>query len=159
MGTFNHLGRALRWLREERGLRQYHLAETATITKAMLSSYETGRQKPSLDTLEKVMQALGCDLHELADTLDAFAGKQRMPRKPSTPESRPPVPASTSGAEVDVYRLLGVSEPMPAGEEVAMRQVLASFHQLMRHFHERFEHFTSNVERAGSQDASEAEEN
>lgn len=137
MGTFDHLGRALRWLREERGLRQYHVAETATITKAMLSSYETGRQKPSLDTLEKVLEALDSDLHELADTLDAFVGKQRLPRDRPAPERRPPVPLEPSSAEVDVYRLLGLSERLPSGEEAAMEQVLSGFHRLMRHLYER----------------------
>lgn len=137
MGTFDHLGRALRWLREERGLRQYHLAEEAAITKAMLSSYETGRQNPSLETLDKVLRALGCDLHELADTLDAFAGKQGPPRERASPPRRPPVPVEPSSTEVDVYRLLGLSERLPAGEEAAMEQVVSGFHKLLRHMHER----------------------
>ncbi len=137
MGTFDHLGRALRWLREERELRQYRLAEDATITKAMLSSYETGRQKPSLDTLEKVLTALGCDLHELADTLDAFAGKQRLRRDRPAPERRPPVPLEPTSGDMDVYHLLGLSHRLPADEEAAMEQVLSGFHQLMRHLYER----------------------
>lgn len=137
MGTFDHLGRALRWLREERELRQYRLAEDATITKAMLSSYETGRQKPSLDTLEKVLTALGCDLHELADTLDAFAGKQGLRRDRPAPERRPPVPLEPTTGDMDVYHLLGLSHRLPADEEAAMEQVLSGFHQLMRHLHER----------------------
>ena len=51
---FNELGHALRWLRDRQGKKQYQVAEAAGITKGMLSAYETGRQKPSLDTLEKI---------------------------------------------------------------------------------------------------------
>src|SRR5579872_5495030 len=58
MSIFNGLGRALRWLRDRQGKRQYQVADAAGITKAMLSAYETGKQKPSLDTLEKILVSL-----------------------------------------------------------------------------------------------------
>jgi len=45
------------------------VADTAGITKAMLSAYETGKQKPSLDTLEKILAALECDLNDLHNAL------------------------------------------------------------------------------------------
>src|SRR5882672_990497 len=41
--VLNGLGQALRWLRERHGRKQYQVADTAGITKGMLSSYETGR--------------------------------------------------------------------------------------------------------------------
>jgi len=72
MALFDPLDRALRWLREERRLRQYEIAEAAGITKAMLSAYETGKQKPSLETLEKLLTALKCDLVDLQHALDIF---------------------------------------------------------------------------------------
>src|SRR5215217_7445598 len=65
MSIFNGLGRALRWLRDRQGKRQYQVADAAGITKAMLSAYETGKQKPSLDTLEKILGALNGDLNDL----------------------------------------------------------------------------------------------
>ena len=79
MPIFEGLGRALRWLREGRGKRQYQVAETAGITKPMLSAYETGRQKPSLDTLEKILGAMGADLAELHAVLDIVNGRQPAP--------------------------------------------------------------------------------
>src|SRR5215510_13772931 len=66
---FLGLGRALRWLRDRQGKRQYQVADAAGITKAMLSAYETGKQKPSLDTLEKILAALECDLNDLHNAL------------------------------------------------------------------------------------------
>ena len=69
MSIFNGLGRALRWLRDRQGKRQYQVADAAGITKAMLSAYETGKQKPSLDTLEKILVALECDLNDLHNAL------------------------------------------------------------------------------------------
>src|SRR5215211_7212061 len=52
------LGHALRWLRDRHGRKQYQVADSAGITKGMLSAYETGRQKPSLDTMEKLLDTL-----------------------------------------------------------------------------------------------------
>ena len=45
------------------------MADAAGITKAMLSAYETGKQKPSLDTLEKILAALDGDLNDLHNAL------------------------------------------------------------------------------------------
>src|SRR5215208_2257478 len=69
MPIFHGLGRALRWLRDRQAKRQYQVAESAGITKAMLSAYETGKQKPSLDTLEKILAALDGDLNDLHNAL------------------------------------------------------------------------------------------
>ena len=69
MSIFQGLGRSLRWLRDRQGKRQYQVADAAGITKAMLSAYETGKQKPSLDTLEKILLALECDLNDLHNAL------------------------------------------------------------------------------------------
>src|SRR6185436_17319730 len=69
MPIFQGLGRALRWLRDRQAKRQYQVADAAGITKAMLSAYETGKQKPSLDTLEKILAALDGDLNDLHNAL------------------------------------------------------------------------------------------
>lgn len=60
------IGPALRALREDRGLRQYVLAEQAGITKAMLSAYENGKRRPSLGTLDRILAALGAQWRDLA---------------------------------------------------------------------------------------------
>src|SRR5215467_6086828 len=88
MSIFNGLGRALRWLRDRQGKRQYQVADSAGITKAMLSAYETGKQKPSLDTLEKILLALDSDLSDLHNALQIVnerpdAIRRTVPREPS----------------------------------------------------------------------------
>jgi transcriptional regulator with XRE-family HTH domain len=69
------LGQALRWLREKQTRKQYRVADSAGITKGMLSAYETGRQRPSLETLEKLLQTLGCDLNDLHNALQIVNGR------------------------------------------------------------------------------------
>jgi transcriptional regulator with XRE-family HTH domain len=69
------LGQALRWLREKQARKQYRVADTAGITKGMLSAYETGRQRPSLETLEKILETLGCDLNDLHNALQIVNGR------------------------------------------------------------------------------------
>jgi transcriptional regulator with XRE-family HTH domain len=68
------LGQALRWLREKQARKQYRVADNAGITKGMLSAYETGRQRPSLETLEKILETLGCDLNDLHNALQIVNG-------------------------------------------------------------------------------------
>jgi transcriptional regulator with XRE-family HTH domain len=62
---FEGLGEALRLIRMRQDRKLSEVAEAAGITRAMLSSYETGKQLPSIGTLEKVMAALGVSLGEL----------------------------------------------------------------------------------------------
>jgi transcriptional regulator with XRE-family HTH domain len=69
------LGQALRWLREKQSRKQYRVADTAGITKGMLSAYETGRQRPSLETLDKLLETLGCDLNDLHNALQIVNGR------------------------------------------------------------------------------------
>jgi transcriptional regulator with XRE-family HTH domain len=73
------LGQALRWLRERQARKQYRVADDAGVTKGMLSAYETGRQRPSLETLDKLLETLGCDLNDLHNALQIVNGRpERM---------------------------------------------------------------------------------
>ena len=69
------LGQALRWLRERQARKQYQVASAAGITKGMLSAYETGRQRPSLETLDKLLETLGCDLNDVHNALQIVNGR------------------------------------------------------------------------------------
>lgn len=127
MPVFAGLGKALRWLREKRGLRQYEVARAAGITKAMLSAYETGKQRPSLESLEKVLGALGSDLTSLVRALD-HVNERATPGVESPP---------TSGiAPPDVRAVLG-AEDVPAEEAEAFARMLDGFHRLLRYLHRR----------------------
>ena len=89
------LGEALRVLRSRHHLRQYQLAAKAKVTKAMLSSFETGKTRPSLGSLLSIVFAMGSDLCELQEVLDILTGK-RVPQE----EPREPAKPSPPGGEV-----------------------------------------------------------
>lgn len=139
MPIFDGLGRSLRWLRERQVKRQYQVAEGAGITKAMLSAYETGKQKPSLDTLEKILDALACDLNDLHNALQIVNGRPELMRHAGAgrdswgaaadqaAESGPPPP--------DLYAILGTDETVPSQEAQAMTEMLGGFHKLLRYMH------------------------
>jgi len=63
---FSYVGRAIRLLRTRAHLTQGQLAEIATVTKSQVSKYESGHQRPTLDTLDRLMTALGVDVFGLA---------------------------------------------------------------------------------------------
>jgi transcriptional regulator with XRE-family HTH domain len=141
MSIFNGLGRALRWLRDRRGKRQYQVADGAGITKAMLSAYETGKQKPSIDTLEKILVALDCDLNDLHNALQIVNERpEAMRRSLSKDGSWPAFSRGLGGVGADsaiddLYRILGISQPLPPQEEQALTEMLGGFHKLIRYFH------------------------
>jgi transcriptional regulator with XRE-family HTH domain len=148
MSAFDGLGKALRWLRAKQDKRQYQLAGEAGITKAMLSAYETGKQRPSLETLEKILDALGVELADLHDALDvvnergALPGRLRRPPAWSWADRRGASfadPLAASAADLDVHRILGAERPLPPEEERAFREMLAGFHRLIRFLHARAE--------------------
>jgi transcriptional regulator with XRE-family HTH domain len=131
ISVLNGLGQALRWLRERHGRKQYQVADTAGITKGMLSSYETGRQRPSLETLEKVLNTLRCDLHDLHNALQIVNGRPQIMRQGQADAAIP----EAAGARTDVYKILGLAAPMPPEEEKAVTQILDGFHRMVRYLH------------------------
>ena len=137
----NGLGPALRWLRDRRGMKQYQVAGAAGITKGMLSAYETGRQRPSLETLDKILDTLECDLNHLHNALQIVNGR---PESLIQPAARPPawMGDGTAGAEsaggraAMLYQALGLEERLPAEEERALGEMLEGFHRLLRNRHD-----------------------
>src|SRR5262245_37439905 len=137
MSTFNGLGRALRWLRDRQNKRQYQVADAAGITKAMLSAYETGKQKPSLDTLEKILTALECELNDLHNALQIINDRPEAIRKPGSlhEEWLPFRQAEESETGPDIYRVLGLTQQLPLEEERALSEMLEGFHKMVRYLH------------------------
>lgn len=135
----NGLGQALRWLRDRRGRKQYQVADAAGITKGMLSAYETGRQKPSLDTLEKIMDTLGCDLNDLHNAIQIINGRpEKMRRRDDVAaggEESSATDSERAEGRAEVQRLLGRGAPLPPEEERALAEMLEGFHLFLRYLH------------------------
>jgi transcriptional regulator with XRE-family HTH domain len=127
MSIFQNLGRALRWLRDLRGKKQYEVAEAAGITKGMLCAYETGKQRPSLETLDKLLVALGCGLVELHDALALVNGRY-------TPAATPREPARGRGHYPEGGP--GEDELADGGTAAPLGEMMRGFHSLVRHLQE-----------------------
>ena len=76
MLNFSNIGKALRQLRQDRGLKQAEVAEGAEITSPMLSAYETGKQKPSFATIDKILAAMHYDAVDLVNALQQISRSQ-----------------------------------------------------------------------------------
>lgn len=70
-----HLGRALRALREDRGMKQTELSARTKIGKSQLSGFENGKKAPTFGRLLRILETLGCDFHELHNAIKAAQGK------------------------------------------------------------------------------------
>lgn len=64
------LGKAVRQLREKRGLTQEALAHDAGVTTGTLSMIERGHSNPAWGTVRGIAEALDVSLAELARTAD-----------------------------------------------------------------------------------------
>jgi transcriptional regulator with XRE-family HTH domain len=65
------LGRAVRRLREERGLTQEELASRAGTTFGTVSRVESAKSAPAWWTVRKIAEALGISMAELAAAVEA----------------------------------------------------------------------------------------
>jgi transcriptional regulator with XRE-family HTH domain len=63
--TLAALGRAVRTLRDERGMTQSDLADAAGISTQHLSHIERGLRNPSVEVAARIARALGVALSEL----------------------------------------------------------------------------------------------
>jgi len=75
---------ALKLIRQGSGLRQTEVSQRSGLTKAMLSSYETGKTLPTLVSLTAILVAIGKDLSDFQEVLDMV--RKVSPKR--TPDER-----------------------------------------------------------------------
>lgn len=75
MVPIEHLGRALAILREKHGRTQEEVSTVASVTPSMISNYERGKEKPSLDSLWKILTAMNCTFIDLEAALRLVCGE------------------------------------------------------------------------------------
>jgi transcriptional regulator with XRE-family HTH domain len=83
---FGNLGRALFRVRERRSLSQAAVARLAHIGKSQLSKYESGRELPKLESLERVLAALRVDYVEFFEVLRALDRGEEIGPPPTREE-------------------------------------------------------------------------
>jgi transcriptional regulator with XRE-family HTH domain len=113
---FTNLGRTLGLLRELRGKSQARVAREAGIGKSQLSKYENGKELPKLDSLEKVLNALGVGHFEFFYTL--YLVDERAAELARTDDGPPGILPSplARGARAERGARVDGSEPGDPGE-------------------------------------------
>ena len=146
----DHLGPALRHLRLHGGSeprKQLDVAAAAGVTRGMLSSYERGKQDPSLRNLDRILRGLDADLVQLQWALRIVQADPGMDPEAEggAPQTTPPSgPRYPTGAPVDAeireaparYRAVPVPEPLRPEEERALGQMIAGFLAYVRYTRE-----------------------
>lgn len=67
--SLRHLGRALRALREDRGLKQIELAAAAGTTESQVSDIERAQNNPGWVLIARLLDGLDATVADLADCL------------------------------------------------------------------------------------------
>ena len=129
-GMFDRLGPVLRLLREGQGRAQKEVASAADLPKATLSKYESEALVPSVASLGRILAALGVDLAQLGEALDAANG-----RLPPEPEPRPAAEADPEKqvppeALVITDLLLGGARDLSPEARQAFTEVQAALYRL-----------------------------
>jgi transcriptional regulator with XRE-family HTH domain len=75
------LGKAIRALRDRRGLTQETLAEKSGLTGRTLSAIETGTANPTWATVRDIAAGLGVSISEVAELAESYEQRGRRPRK------------------------------------------------------------------------------
>ncbi len=143
----NQLGIALRFLRTARSLQQQQVAESAGITGSMLSGYENGRKEPTLASLEKILQAMGCNLRDLVRSLE-LAGAEVGPSADGASTSDQGVPAFSladswpaesrgSSRAFDLHAILGTNPRLELEERQAFEEMLSGYYRWLRFLYRR----------------------
>jgi len=70
--TNGDLAANVRLLRKQKGLTQVELAQRIGCSQAVITAYEKGRKKPSIDTLARLAEVLGA-------STDQIVGKRAVP--------------------------------------------------------------------------------
>lgn len=110
--AFARLPQALRLLRKHRGWTQRELAAAVGFTVKQVSAYETGRQRPRIETLERILEQLEASARVLAQTMAAFDERRPAAEPGRAPADRRwPLP----------LRAVRDGSPLPAAAESAAR--------------------------------------
>lgn len=63
------IGERIKKIRKEKGYSQRKLSELSNVHVSQLARYESGKSKPTLETIIKIADALGVNYIELLDTV------------------------------------------------------------------------------------------
>lgn len=131
MARFDNIGKAILLLREKQDKSQKELAQEAGITSAMLSNYETGVKKPSVDSLGKILDALGLYVGKLDDALDVVNDR------PLRAHQLGQLSASERGGirGIDVRAFVGAQEDLPSDLEEGFVEMIHGFRQIARYMY------------------------
>jgi transcriptional regulator with XRE-family HTH domain len=88
------MGNRLRSLRSERGMTIAELASRAGLSSGLISQIERGNSNPSLNTLEKLREALGTNIWELTERGSSEVGESPYVRRAA---DRPKITIGTNG--------------------------------------------------------------
>ena len=69
------IGKNLKQLREQKGLKQDELAELLFVTRQTVSNYENGRSRPDIETLMKIAEILEITANELLNDYNVNIGE------------------------------------------------------------------------------------
>jgi transcriptional regulator with XRE-family HTH domain len=125
MGLFDDAGRALRRLREEKGLLQKEVSERSGVTKGMLSRIENDKADTTLGTLGRILEGMGAEVDDFSRVLKTVQrGKDSTPEEASPLESAGLASASGSAelARPKVYVMVEMPARTQAESDEAARR-------------------------------------
>lgn len=125
MRLFDGVGRALRRLREEKGLLQKEVSERSGVTKGMLSRLENDKADTTLGTLGRILAGMGAELEDFVRVVqEVQRGEDSAPVRPPANDLRRVTPHASSeeAARPKVYVMVEMPARPPADRDEAARR-------------------------------------
>ncbi|HEV7509770.1 MAG TPA: helix-turn-helix transcriptional regulator [Thermoanaerobaculia bacterium] len=119
-----HLGKAVAFLREAKGLKQQELAQKISIKPGTLNQYESGRRGMSEDLLYRVAKALELDLLEIWDTAHRIFRFNHLQERAEMEGTTLEDLLSRSGARPSVEQILEIYDSRIKQDRQLMGSVL-----------------------------------
>jgi transcriptional regulator with XRE-family HTH domain len=121
MGLFDDAGRALRRLREEKGLLQKEVSERSGVTKGMLSRIENDKADTTLGTLGRILEGMDAGIEDFSRVLKTVQRGEES--KPPEELARPSRTADSHAARPKVYVMVEMpARPAAEPDEAARRE-------------------------------------
>lgn len=87
-------GTKIKEIRKQKGLTQKQLGDLCGIADSNIRKYENGKQNPKIETLQKIADALGCDIFDLTE----------IQAEPLSPEQEKELEAQNRADEKDIAK-------------------------------------------------------
>lgn len=139
----SNIGENIKKIRKEKGYSQKQLAEKLGTTPQNLAQYENGKRLPKLETLEKIANALDCEVSDIDENIFVI----KLPKYELTPKRLERIQKDTEAQKLIQKQALG--ENITEDERQKISDYFEREKEVLPRFCESIEKFSNVIDKWG----------